>query len=215
MPEQNPSTATGKSQPATTPPQEPKRAKALLGTLLPPLAFCMSLVSLYLSQTAQSNVARIDTLKTEYGLFNDMSHMILEHPMMSHLFTVTPREYAEQARSVKAATASLSPDERSKLMLQERAVAHYTFTLYEETFLLWQQAQSGDRQKRELLQADLFFFNDMFCTNPRLAWYWDVNSGGGLARSFGDELRAYYDKNVVAQCSPDKDPQGPFLEVSK
>jgi hypothetical protein len=184
--------------------------KSLFGVVLPPLAFFMSLVSLYLSQSAQNNVARIEAVKTEYGLFNDMSHLQLEHPLMSHLFTVTPREYRQQASSIRSATASLGAEERMKLTLQERAIAHYTFTVYEETFLLWQQAKNGDRHRSELLEADLAFFNDMFCTNPRLAWYWDTKAGGGLARSFSNEVRSYYEANVATQCSLDQDPQGPF-----
>jgi hypothetical protein len=188
-----------------------KRGKFRFGSILPPLAFFLSLVSFYLSQSAKSSVARLETLKTEYGLFNDMSHMILEHPMMSHLFTATPLDYIEQARAVKKATASLKPEERATLMLQERAAAHYTFTLYEETYFLWKQAQDGEPQKRKLMEDDLGYFNDLFCTNARLAWYWDVKDGGGLSQGFADELNDYYDKNVVAKCSPEKDPEGPFF----
>jgi hypothetical protein len=209
MPDQTIDKATSKDHQVTGG-TEQKPRKALLGIILPPLAFCMSLVSLLLSQSAQNAVARIEAVKTEYGLFNDMSHLQLEHPLMSHLFTVTLREYGQQVSSIKAATSSLSPDERLKLALQERAVAHYTFTLYEETFLLWQQAKDGEKHRTQLLEADLRFFNDMFCTNPRLAWYWDVKTGGGLARSFAQEVRAYYNENVAGKCSLDKDAQGPF-----
>src|SRR5262249_7781388 len=98
------------------------------GNPLPWLAFALSLFSLYLSHSAQDSVARVDAVKTQYGLFNDMSHMMTEHPMMVHLFAVTPREYEEQVKVIKAATSSLKSEDRAKLLLQERAIAHYIFT---------------------------------------------------------------------------------------
>ena len=82
MPDQTADKATSKDHQVTDVAAQQKPRKALLGIILPPLAFCMSLVSLYLSQSAQIAVARIEAVKTEYGLFNDMSHLQLEHPLM-------------------------------------------------------------------------------------------------------------------------------------
>jgi hypothetical protein len=191
-------------------PPKQKTGRWKFGNPLPWLAFGLSLFSLYFSHSAQNSVAQIDAVKTQYGLFNDMSHMMTEHPMMVHLFAVTPREYEEQVKVIKAATSSLKPEERAKLLLQERAIAHYIFTVYAETHLLWQQAAEGDQRKRQLLEQELEFFNDMFCSNYRLAWYWDRAAGDRMSASFGSELGKYYDEKVVKACSPDKDNQGPF-----
>ena len=193
-------------------PEEQKTSRWALVKLLPWLAFGLSLFSLYLSRSAQDSVARIEAVKTEYGLYNDMSHVMTQYPMMTHLFAVTPREYEQQVKVIKTATSSKKADERATLMLQERAIAHYIFTAYAETYLLWQQAAGGDSRKRQLLEDELAFFNDMFCSNYRLAWYWDGAAGGRLSASFGSDLGRYYDENVVKACSPDKDSHGPFAE---
>jgi len=201
----SPESGQGKAS-ATT---GPVSAHWSFSKLLPILAFALSLFSLYLSYSAQESVARVDTVKTEYSLFNDMSHVMTEHPMMTHLFAVTQREYDGQVRNIKSATSSLHGDERTKLLLQERAITHYIFTVYEENYLLWMQAE-GDKHKQKLLANELEFFNAMFCSNPRLAWYWDSTEGDGLSASFGSDLSNYYDSNVTKACGPDKDALGPF-----
>jgi len=193
-------------------PEEQKTSRWAFAKLLPWLAFGLSLFSLYLSHSAQDGVARIEAVKTEYGLYNDMSHVMAQYPMMIHLFAVTLQEYEQQVKVIKTATSSLKGDERAKLMLQERAIAHYIFTAYAETYLLWQQAAEGDSRKRQLLEQELGFFNNMFCSNYRLAWYWDGAAGDRLSASFGSDLGRYYDEKVVKACSPDKDSHGPFAE---
>jgi len=65
--------------------------KASVLSILPIVALGMSLVSLYISETARRDVARIDVIKTEYGLFQDLAKLQVDHPLMTHLFSCHSR----------------------------------------------------------------------------------------------------------------------------
>jgi hypothetical protein len=191
-------------------PDPPKKWKPSIGSILPVVALVMSLFSLYSSEMARRNVERIDVIKTEYGLFHDLAQIQLQNPMMEHLLTSTGEAYDSTVKHIKSATTTVSPDDRGKLLLQERATAHYIFTSFEETFYLWQQSRGNDSRRAKLANDNLSFFNDMICSNPRLLWYWDSKDGGKLAREFAPDLGAYYKENVLKDCSTSEDPTGPF-----
>jgi len=57
------------------------------------IALALSLFSFYTSEVAQRDVARVEVIKTEYGLFHDLSALQLQYPLMSHLFTFTNQSY--------------------------------------------------------------------------------------------------------------------------
>jgi hypothetical protein len=183
---------------------------ARLGSLLPVASMVLALISFYLSISAQKEVARLETIKTTYSLFTDMSRVQLEHPLMAHLFAVTGQDYDANVRDVREATAAVPGPERARLRLQERALAHHIFTAYEETYYLWREAKEGERGRRELLSGDLAFLNEMLCDNPRLLWYWDTKSGAKLGQRFAAEMRNYYNANVLKDCATRGDPDGPF-----
>lgn len=166
--------------------------------------------SLYVSQSAQKDVARIDVVKTEYGLFDQMASLQLQYPLMSHLFAVTIGQYNSARDQVRGVALAKSDPERLSFLLQERALAHFIFTIYEETYYLWRQAASGERVRAELARDDLMFFNDFLSNNPRLLWYWDTTNGGKLGMAFAGDLQAYYKENVVKGSPADRDPNGPF-----
>jgi len=181
-----------------------------IGSLLPVVALLLSLFSFYTSEMARRDVARIDVIKTEYGLFHQLAQLQLQFPMMEHLFAVSGETYELAVASISAADAGASEQDRAKLQLQERALAHFIFTTYEEAFYLWQQSQGSDQRRIQLAEDDLAYFNRALCNNPRLLWYWDSKKGGRLDRAFGGELRDYYRKNVLEGCATDADPVGPF-----
>jgi hypothetical protein len=195
-------------------PEEPngpgKRHIFALGAILPVVALCMSLFSLYTSEVARRDVERIDVIKTEYGLYHELAQLQLQYPLMEHLLTATGEAYDSNVAKIKTASSAASDQERAKLLLQERAVAHYIFTTYEETFILWQESLGKDKRRAELAHDDLLYYNDALCSNPRLLWYWDSKNGGKLDRAFGQDLRDYYQENVVKECSTGEDPVGPF-----
>ena len=69
--------------------------------------------------------------------------------MMEHLLSSSGEAYDLNVAAVKAASDSIPELERAKLRLQERAVAHYIFTTYEESFYLWQQSVGTDQRRAE------------------------------------------------------------------
>jgi hypothetical protein len=181
-----------------------------VSSLLPIVAMCMSVFSLYVSEMVRRDVARMDVIKTAYGLFHDLAQIQLQYPLTAHLFTATNQTYDLNVVQIKASLADLSQQERARMLLQERAVAHYFFTTYEEAYYLWMQATNGgDRRREELAHDDLAYFNAALCSNPRLLWYWDFN-GGKMDRTFAEDLRTYYKENVPESCQAAKDPAGPF-----
>jgi len=180
-----------------------------MGAILPVVALLMSLFSLYSSEMARRDVERVDVIKTEYGLFHDLSQLQLQNPLMEHLLATTGEVYDTTVKNIKDAVSSQPPQERSKLLLQERATAHYIFTSHEETFYIWQQSRGNDARRAKFAEDDLQFFDDLICNNPRLQWYWDIKDGGEQAREFPD-LANYLKQNVLKDCAAGKDPTGPF-----
>src|SRR5229473_7799802 len=123
------------------------RLKTYFPSLLPIVAFCVSIYSLYVSETAQRDVARMEVIKTEYGLFHDLAQLQLQYPQMTHLFAVTPETYDLDVERIKVSLRAADDTKRAGILLQERALAHYLFTTYEETYYLWRQAiTAGDRR---------------------------------------------------------------------
>jgi hypothetical protein len=190
-----------------------KKRKLQVSSLLPIVAFGLSVFSLYVSESARKDVARLEEIKTEYGLFHDLAQMQLQHPSMAHLFAPTNEIYDLNVAGIKASLVSVSEQERARMLLEERAVAHYLFTTFEEAFFLWQQAAAGDdRHREEMALEDLAYFKDTICNNPRLLWYWDFR-GGKLDRAFAPELNKYYRDNVLKNkdCQEiSQDSTGPF-----
>jgi hypothetical protein len=189
-------------------PDPPKKWKPSLGSILPVVALLMSLFSLYSSEMARRDVERVDTIKTEYGLFHDLSQLQLQNPMMEHLLATSGEVYDTTVKHIKDAASSLTQGDRKKLLLQERATAHYIFTSHEETFYIWQQSRGNDTRRAKFAQDDLQFFDDLICNNPRLQWYWDIK-GGEQAREFPD-LADHLKQDVLKNCSAGEDSTGPF-----
>jgi len=185
-----------------------KRWSFGIGSMLPVVALCLSLVSLYTSERARRDVERVDVIKTDYGFYHDLAQLQLQYPLTEHLFTVTGETYDSNVARIKTASSSANDQDRAKLLLQERAVAHSIFTTYEETFLLWQQSRGTDQRRAELVHGDLEYFNEWLRSNPRLLWYWD-GEGGNLYREFA-RVWDYYNQNVSKDSPTPKDPAGPF-----
>lgn len=200
--------ADQEAQAEARPPAQKTRLR--LSALLPVIALVLSIFSLYVSEIARRDVARMEVIKTEYGLFHDLAQLQLQNPLMAHLFVVTDQAYDSTVEEIKTSAATISKSELARMRLQERSFAHYLFTTYEEAYYLWQQAAaSGDDKRAEMAQDDLNYFNAAFKNNPRLLWYWDFK-GGKLNVAFAPELQVYYKDNVLKDSRIDPDPTGPF-----
>jgi hypothetical protein len=182
-----------------------------LGSVLSVLSLALALISFFLSEAAQKDVARLETIKTTYGLFTDLARVQLEHPLMAHLFALTGESYDANVAEVRTATSTASDPERARLRLQERALAHHIFTAYEETYYLWREVKASESRRRDILHGDLTYLGSLMCDNPRLLWYWDTKDGARMGQGFSSELRDYYNANVLKECSTQGDADGPFL----
>lgn len=184
--------------------------KDLFTVLLSVTALGVSYISYRNSEHTSLDVAGADAIKTEYQIFKDLARAQLEHPHLVHLFAVTVDGYRSLSSQVGAGVSSLDAGAKRKLLLQERAMADYIFTAFEETYYHWDHARKvGDKDRAALLHGDLEYFQYQLC-NSRLAWYWD-KKGGNLGIAYAADLQDYYKKNVLTNCVvEDLDPDGPF-----
>jgi hypothetical protein len=173
-------------------------------------ALFLSLYNLYDSKRTQDLVARTEALKTEYGIYTDLTKLAHDNPFLSHLLlSQSPAAYYLAVTRIKTALKDMTPTERIKLVLEERAIAHYIFTVYEETYYQWQSATEANSDTLAgLLLEHLKFFNGFLC-NSRLLWYWN-NSLDPQYQYFSSDLVSYYDANVSHDCRVTPDPSGPL-----
>lgn len=179
------------------------------GAVLSLIALLLSCYSFYTSEQAQRDVARLDAIKTEYDLFNNLARAQLEYPLAAHLFAPTGESYDLRAEQISAATASSDKQTLARLKLEEMSMAHYIFTAYEQTYYTWEHAEKvGDTGRAALLREDLNYFKDALC-NRRLLWYWDED-GGNLSVNFAGRVQKFYKENTLQDCTEEKDAEGPF-----
>jgi hypothetical protein len=174
------------------------------------MAACLSLATFFAEPIRQSDQLTSGVIKEAYASFMSMNDVRTEHPYQSHLFELS-ENYEQIAASVATATQHLrnSPHEIARLLLEERSVADRLFTMFEESYYQWQQAQaSGDTPRAEFLLAVVDYFTGRLLRNPRLLWYWSPN-GGALAGHYEADTVAYYDANVK-QTHENVDSEGPF-----
>ncbi len=187
-------------------------AKELAPLLLSVTALALSGYSIYTSERTNRDVAGVNAIKNEYEQFNSMARTQMERPLMSHLFSVSGADYDSRSAQVATASASLDGQTKAKLLLEERATAHFIFTMFEETYYNWKQAERvGDKGRAKLLLEDVRYFNQALC-NPRLLWYWDTDNGAKLGWLFAGELQEHYRNEILKTCEEENDPNGPFSQ---
>src|SRR5215468_9092059 len=89
------------------------KSKFSIGSVLPVVAFALSILSLYISEGARRDVARIDVIKTEYGLYYDMARLRLQYPLMAHLLADNGESYDLETERIRFATASINHQDRA------------------------------------------------------------------------------------------------------
>jgi hypothetical protein len=109
-------------------PAAPEKSKFPIGSILPIVALSLSVFSLYESELTRKEVARIDVIKTDYGLFHNLAQLQIQYPLMAHLFAVTGEAYDTNVERIKSASSSASKEERSKLLLEERGITSSLLT---------------------------------------------------------------------------------------
>src|SRR5271169_602534 len=97
--------------------------------LLSVFALILSLYNLYDTKRTQDLVARTEALNTEYGIYTDLVKLEHDNPFLAHLFSQSPSTYFFTTMRIRAALKDITPKDRAKLLLEERAIAHYIFTV--------------------------------------------------------------------------------------
>jgi hypothetical protein len=151
--------------------------------------------SFYNAVSTRRDTARSQMIRDAYLTFYELNRLQLQNWQLSHLFAM-PDLYARISIEV-ANWKSLSSEERSELLLKERAIALLIFTIYEQSFYQWKQSRdAGDVRRAGFLSEVLGYFTGRVLRNPRLLYYWCAE-GDGLAAYFETETRKHYGDNVV------------------
>ena len=177
------------------------------------LAIVVSVTSMSLTWFVARDTAKATAIKEAYGAFFEMLKVQQANWQQGHLFAL-PDRYQIVKQQVAAATAGASPALRAELLLKERAVADYIFTIYEENLYLKRHAKDvGDTQRLRFLTEVEAYLTGKVLRNPRLLWYWS-KAGGGLSESYEEETKAHYDATVLsnpaAPLAEQPDTAGPF-----
>ena len=194
-------------------PQQTKAGRISPALVLSVVALLVSILSTYLSWFSGRDTAKSQAIREAYGTFLELNRLQLSNWQQSHLFAM-PEHYQHVRAQVVASIEPVSEQQRMELLLKERAIADFIFTLYEENRYLRQQAEvAGDQARARFLSEVENYLIGRALRNPRLLYYWSPE-GAGLFASFEVATQEHYKNNVLLdpksplQYMPD--PHGPF-----
>jgi len=187
-----------------------KLYEAYGANLLSASAIIISLYTLYDSNNTQIYLAAVDSLKTEYSLYQQQVALQHDNPLLTYLFTSISEDYFNTRAKIRDAISKFSTKELITLSLQERAVVNSIYTAYEGTFYQWQVASQADEKQTltNLFEEHLSYFRTALC-NSRLVWYWS-NSDAPFRLTLGTDAVSYYERKIKGSCAVAPDPTGPF-----
>lgn len=171
------------------------------------------MASTYLSWFSGRDTTNATSIKEAYSVFFEMLKIQHGEWQQSHLFAL-PAQYEAVVSNVSQAVRPLDGQKKNELLLKERSVADFVFTLYEQNLYLVQHARSvGDEERSRFLGEVQNYLTGRVLRNPRLLWYWSA-SGGGLSEAYEEATRKHYEANVLRSASQPlsekPDPVGPF-----
>lgn len=179
------------------------------------ISVAFSILSIWFSLKTYSEASASQTIWSQYEHFANIVQAQIDHSQFSHLFTV-PECYVTVLKQVNASIHDLSPQERLRLQLQERAMADYLLNEFEQSFYQIERVRPRfDTQSRKFYGEVLDYFTLRLLRNPRLLYYWSQD-GGQLCYNYEPSTIAFYESKVLKNPSfPlkfDPDPIGPFTE---
>lgn len=176
--------------------------------LISVLAFSLTSYQACDVKKTRENAEALEAIRTSYQIFGQLSRAEFEHPQLQHLFQTSNAGYRRIVRIVRGTVKTESDADRLRLRLEERGMADYIFTLYEQLFFNWKQT-AGRSAEANFLQQDLTGYLPLLLCNPRLQWYWSEH-GGQLSGNYSQELLDNYKTNVTPSCGLQMDASGPF-----
>ncbi len=185
-----------------------------ISTLISLIALVASLLAVFYSYKNYSDAAGSAAIQESYRRFYDMNSIGVSNSDISHIYAL-PSMYAVVRQQVEEANAGLSREQKLKLVLKERSIALYVFTVFEEIFLL--EAQSwrfGHFQRRDYYQDMLNYLTGSLLRNPRLLYYLSPK-GAGLLDYLEADTQKYLREKLEQALDPGQfDGIGPFLPDS-
>ncbi len=173
------------------------------------VAALASLYSLYHTIQTRKDAARAQAIGDFYSTFYEFDKLHLQNWQLSHLFVV-PSQYHDIVRKV-ARRKSYSNDERTELLLKEKAVARFIFDTFENTLYQYRQAKDAkDTGRSRFLEEVLQFQTNKILRNPRLLHLWRLE-----IENYEPVTIDYYEKHVIKDpenpLTNPADPKGPFI----
>jgi len=185
------------------------RILSAASTLLSIVAVIIGIYSFILSLSFRRHDIAFEVVPKLYDKYYEMYKVQLEHPYLGHMFA-SPDRYAEVARASAMGMTGASDQDKAKYWLEERAVADFIWTYYEQLLFQWYATRD---EERNFLVRVLNYLEDILLRNPRLVWWW-YKDGGGLETSYEDITRCEIFRNALNKLDFAKvgtvDPNGPF-----
>lgn len=175
------------------------------------VALALSVTTYLDAETRRKKDVPFEVTAKSYEKYYEMNRIELEKPYLTHLF-VTPDRYAGIKRTVVEAKGMISKKQRAQYLLEERAVADFIFTYYEQTLYQWEATKDAERKfTSEVLE----YLRGRLLRNPRLIYWWREQNGG-LETSYEERTRDDWQKNVLGKIDINKpewcDALGPFAD---
>jgi hypothetical protein len=179
------------------------------------LAIAVSAYSIWMTVSYNYEQSEHDSINNFYRTYFEMRRTEISVPETMHIF-VLPDSYDSAHAQVRLSVSRIGSAERSLLVIKERAMADYVFTLFEYTLYDFQSASKFGNRERALFEKDVLeYFTRKLLRNPRLLWYWDER-GGKLSSEYEEITRQYYADHVLhdpkAPLIETPDPKGPLAE---
>src|SRR5580658_1043848 len=163
-------------------------APAILSTI----AVMIGIYSFVLAQKYRRSDISFEVVPKLYEKYYVMNEIQLDHPYLAHMFT-SPDRYPEVAKAAAIMASGASDKEKAKYWLEERAVADFIWTYYEQLLFQWNSTKDDER---EFVVKVLDYLEDDLLRNPRLLWWW-VIKGGGLETTYENITRCEIKRNTL------------------
>lgn len=179
-------------------------------TLISFIALMVSVIAIYFSLKNYRDASWSTAIRESYLRFYEMNKVGIANSDVSHIYAL-PEMYQTVIQEVERANAKLPDDELASLLLKERSLALYIFTVFEEIFQLETQAlQFRHFYRGDFYKVILNYFTGRLLQNPRLLYYWSTQ-GADLGKYFEIETQTYLNEKLGPLLESESfDEHGPF-----
>lgn len=188
------------------PPHPSPRWPELLAVVLSLSALAVSGYALVQGRKQHSDERSTEVLDDVYDDWEMLATAMSLEWEVRHL-EEAPSSYYAVRDLARTLTKDLSPEEKTRVLLKERAHVNLILTTFEHQLKQWMLADRvGDDARRRTLDEEIEFWARVMLRNPRLLWYWSEDGGGWVGGADPSTIE-FYDRRVL------NDPEAPLEEV--